>query len=144
MEMNAITVIARTIDEVSSYVLDVSNDANWRYGVDESGYRSGDSFSPGSIGYTRVGDVEAEWKVLSSIPGQSVDWELLTGPFKGRGGYRFEPVEGGTQFTLVSDVEPTGIYRLLGPLFGWMGQRRNQSDVEKLRTILESAVATNS
>jgi hypothetical protein len=144
MEMNAITVIARTIDEVSSYVLDVSNDANWRYGVDESGYRSGDSFSPGSIGYTRVGDVEAEWKVLSSIPGQSVDWELLTGPFKGRGGYRFEPVEGGTQFTLVSDVEPTGIYRLLGPLFGWMGQRRNQSDVEKLRTILESAADPNS
>ncbi len=144
MEMNGTTVIARTVDEVSSYVLDVSNDANWRYGVDESGYRSGDSFSPGSIGYTRVGDVEAEWKVLSSIPGQSVDWELLTGPFKGRGGYRFEPVEGGTQFTLVADVEPTGIYRLLGPLFGWMGRRRNQSDVEKLRNILESAADPNS
>ena len=144
MEMNGTIVIARTVDEVSSYVLDVSNDANWRYGVDESGYRSGDSFSPGAIGYTRVGDVEAEWKVLSSIPGQSVDWELLNGPFKGRGGYRFEPVEGGTQFTLVADVEPTGIYRLLGPLFGWMGRRRNQSDVEKLRNILESAADPNS
>jgi len=118
--------------------MDVSNDANWRYGVDESGYRSGNSFSAGSTGYTRVGDVEVEWKVLSSIPGQSVDWELLNGPFKGRGGYRFEAVEGGTQFTLVADVEPTGIYRLLGPLFAWMGRRRNQADVEKLRDILES------
>ncbi len=48
-------------------------------------------------------------------------------------------VEGGTQFTLVSDVEPTGMYKLLGPLFGWMGRRRNQADVEKLRDILESA-----
>lgn len=138
MEMNGTTVIARTVDEVSAYVLDVSNDANWRYGVDASGYRSGDSFSPGSIGYTRVGGVEAEWKVLSSIPGQRVDWDLLNGPFKGRGGYRFRAVEGGTEFTLVSDVQPTGFYRLLGPLFGWIGRRRNQSDVEKLRDILES------
>ena len=137
--MNGRTVIARTIDDVSSYVLDVSNDVNWRYGVDESGYRSGDSFSPGSIGYTRVGDVEAEWKVLSTIPRQSVDWELLNGPFKGRGGYRFQSADGGTQFTLVSDVEPTGFYRFLGPLFGWIGRRRNQSDVERLRDILESA-----
>lgn len=138
MEMHGTAVIARTVDDVCAYVLDVSNDANWRYGVDESGYRSGDSFSPGSIGYTRVGGVEAEWKVLSSIPGRSVDWDLLNGPFKGRGGYRFQSVEGGTRFTLVSDVEPTGFYRLLGPLFGWIGRRRNQSDVEKLRNILES------
>ena len=144
MEMNGTTLIARPVDVVSAYVMDVSNDANWRYGVDESGYRSGDSFSPGSIGYTRVGDVEVEWKVLSSTPGESVDWELLNGPFKGRGGYRFEPVGAGTQFTLVSDVEPTGIYRLLGPLFGWMGRRRNQSDVEKLRRILEPAPDPNS
>jgi hypothetical protein len=138
MEMNGTTLIARSVGEVAAYVLDVSNDANWRYGVDESGFRSGDSFTPGSIGYTRVGDVEVEWKVLSSTPGESVDWKLLSGPFKGQGGYRFKPVEGGTQFTLASDVEATGLYRLLGPLFRWMGRRRNQADVDKLRKILES------
>ena len=97
MEMNGTTLIARPIDVVSAYVLNTANDANWRYGVDESGYRSGDSFTPGSIGYTRAGDVEVEWKVLSSVPGESVDWELLNGPFKGRGGYRFEPHGAGTR-----------------------------------------------
>ncbi len=139
MELNGTTLIAQPVDKVSAYVMDVSNDANWRYGVDETGYRSGDSFNPGSIGYTRVGDMEVEWKVLSSTLGESVDWELLNGPFKGRGGYRLVSVESGTQFTLVADVEPTGIYKLLGPLFRWMGRRRNQADVEKLRDILESA-----
>ena len=139
MELNGTTLIAQPVDRVSAYVMDVSNDVNWRYGVDETGYRSGDSFNPGAIGYTRVGDVEVEWKVLSSTSGESVDWELLNGPFHGRGGYRLVSVEGGTQFTLVSDVEPTGMYKLLGPLFGWMGRRRNQADVEKLRDILESA-----
>jgi hypothetical protein len=138
MEMNGTTIIHRPIEEVAEYVLDVTNDANWRYGVDESGFRSGDSKSPGSIGFTRVGDVKVEWKVLSSIPRESIDWELLNGPFKGHGGYRFKSVENGTQFTLVSDVEPTGFYKLIGPLFRWIGRRRNQLDVEKLRKILES------
>ncbi len=118
--------------------MDVSNDVSWRHGVDESGYRSGDSFSPGSIGYTRVGDLEVEWRVVSYNAGESVDWELLNGPFLGRGGYRLVPVKSDTQFTLVADVEPSGVYKLLGPLFAWMGRRRNQADVEKLREILES------
>jgi len=143
MEMNGTTMIQLSIEEVADYVLDVTNDTYWRYRVDESGFRSGDSLSPGSIGFTRVGNVEIEWKILSYNPMESVDWELLNGPFKGRGGYRFKPVDNGTQFTLFSDIKPTGLYRLLGPLFRWMGRRRNQSDVEKLRNLLESRTMPN-
>ena len=138
MEMNGTTVIGRSVDTVSAYVEDVSNDVHWRTGVTESGWRSGPSLALGAIGYTRVGEVEVEWRVVSYIPGESIDWELLSGPIRGRGGYRLVPVDGGTQFTLVADVEPSGVYRLLGPLFAWMGRRRNQADVEKLRDILES------
>lgn len=139
MELNGTVFIARPANEVYGYVMDVSNDKNWREGVDESGFRSGDSFSSGSIGYTRVGNAEVEWKIISFKPGESVDWELLNGPFKGFGGYRFQPIGNGTQFTLISDVRPTGFYRLLGPIFKSTGRRRNQADVEKLRDILESA-----
>jgi len=138
MEMNGTTVIGRSVDTVSAYVENVSNDVHWRTGVTESGWRSGQSLAPGAIGYTRVGEVEVEWRVVSYIAGESIDWELLSGPIQGRGGYRLVPVDGGTQFTLVADVEPSGVYRLLGPLFAWMGRRRNQADVEKLRDILES------
>ena len=137
MKMNGTTVIHCPVKDVAEFVMDVQNDAQWRYGVDETGWRVGDSISPGSIGFTRVGKMEVEWKVLSSVPMESVDWELLNGPIKGRGGYRFKAVEGGTEFTLVADVNPTGLYKLLGPLFKRMGKRRNQGDVEKLRQILE-------
>ena len=138
MDMNGTTIIRCQVEEVSNYVLDVSNDANWRYGVDASGLRSGDSLQVGSVGFTRVGKAEVEWRVLSLLPGERVEWELLNGPFRGRGGYRFKAVGEGTQFTLVSEVEPTGLYKLLGPLFRRIGRRRNQADVEKLRNILES------
>lgn len=138
MELNGTIFIARPASEVYRYVMDVSNDKHWRQGVDESGFRSGDSFRTGSIGYTRAGETEVEWKIIAFKPGESVDWELLNGPFKGYGGYRFQPIGNGTQFTLVSDVRPSGFYRLLGPIFASMGRRRNQEDVERLREILES------
>ena len=138
MEMNGTTVIGRPIETVFAYVNDVSNDVHWRTGITGSGLRSDQSLGLGSIGYAGVGDEEFEWRVVSYIAGESVDWELLDGPYTGSGGYRLVPVDRGTQFTLVADVEPVGVYKLLGPLFGWMGRRRNQADVEKLRDILES------
>jgi len=138
MNLNGTTVIGRPVDIVSAYVNDISNDVHWRTGITESGFRSGEPLGPGTIGYSRVGDLEVEWRVTSYIEGERVDWDLLNGPIKGSGGYRLLAVEGGTQLTLVANVEPTGMYKLLGPLFGWMGRRRNQADVEKLRDILES------
>ena len=138
MEMNGTTMINRPTEVVFAYVIDVSNDAYWRTGVDESGLESEEKIGPGVIGYTRAGNMKTEWQVTSYTPGESVDWELTSGPYKGRGGYRLVPVEGGTQFTLVADLEPAGLYKLLGPLFAWIGRRQNQADVEKLRDILES------
>lgn len=138
MKMDATTTIARPVDTVYAYVSDVSNDVHWRTGVSEAGLYTEPPLGLGSCGYARADDVEAKWQVVSFTAGSSVDWELVDGPFQGRGGYRLVPVEGGTQFTLVADLEPSGVYKLMGPLFAWMGRRRNQADVEKLREILES------
>ncbi len=138
MRMDATITIARPVDAVFAYVSNVSNDIYWRAGVTESGLYSDPPLGLGSSGYARAGDAEAKWQVVSYTAGSSVEWELVDGPFQGKGGYRLVPVEGGTQFTLVADLEPSGVYKLMGPLFAWMGRRRNQADVEKLREILES------
>jgi hypothetical protein len=138
MGMNGTIVIGRPVDVVFDYVSDLANDANWRTGVDESGWKSGEPLSPGAIGYTVAGDQTAEWRLLSYVVGERADWEFVSGPLEGRGGYRLVPVEGGTEFTLVADVKPTGWLKLLGPVFTWVGRRQNQRDVEKLRDILES------
>jgi uncharacterized membrane protein len=138
MEMDATVTIARPADAVFAYVSDISNDVHWRTGVTESGLSTEPPLGLGSCGYARAGDVETTYRVVSFTAGSSVDWELVDGPFQGQGGYRLVPVEGGTQFTLVADLEPSGVYKLMGPLFAWMGRRRNQADVEKLREILES------
>ena len=138
MVLNGTPILMRPADDGFAYVSDVSNDTHWRASVDESGWHSAEPIAPGVIGYSRAGSQEIEWKVLVYVPGERIEWELLNGPFQGRGGYLLVPFEGGTQFTLLADVEPTGLYRLLGPLFTRMGRKQNQADVEKLREILES------
>jgi uncharacterized membrane protein len=138
MEMNGTTLIKRPVEAVFAYVIDFSNDTYWRAGGPESGLKSEGPVGKGTIGFTRLGDVEAEWRVVSYVENESVSWDLVDGPYKGSGGYRLEPVNGGTKFTLAADVEPDGMYKLLGPLFGWIGRRQNQADVERLRELLEA------
>jgi hypothetical protein len=138
MKFDATVTIAQPIDAVSAYISDVSNDVHWRTGVTESGLYSDGPLGLGSVGYARAGNKETKWKVVSYIAGTSMDWEFVDGPFKGTGGYRLASVESGTRFTLVADLQPSGVYKLMGPLFDWIGRRQNQADVEKLRDILEA------
>ena len=137
MEMIGTTVIGRPVDVVWAYVLDLSNDANWRTGVDKSGWQSEEPLGPGAVGYTQVGNARVEWRVVLYTPRESIEWEYINGPLRGRGSYRLLAVEDGTEFTMVADAEPAGWLKLIGPLFTRMVRRQNQKDVETLRDILE-------
>lgn len=140
MEMNGTTVIKQPVDTVFAYVIDLANDANWRSGLTESGLRPGETLGVGAVGYSRAGEQEVGWQVVTYDPPNDVAWDLTSGPLQGRGGYSMQSVPEGTRFTLVADIEPAGVYKLLPkPVFRWFGRRQNQADVEKLKAILESA-----
>jgi hypothetical protein len=139
MEMSATTIIRRSPEDIYEYVGDVANDVHWRNGVDDSGWRSDPPYGSGSVGFAKAGKMVTVYRVTVLKPAKRVDWEFIEGPFTGRGGYRLEPVEAGTRFTLVADIKPHGMMRLLGPLFYWIGRRSNQKDVETLRQIMENS-----
>ena len=137
--MSATITIGRTPEEVFEYISDVRNDVHWRTGIVESDLRSDPPVGSGSVGFARAGKIETVYKITTFEPGKRVDWEFIEGPFKGHGGYRLESTDSGTRFTLVADIKPSGAMRLLGPLFGRIGRRQNQNDVETLRDILEDS-----
>ena len=139
MEFSATTIIRRPPEEVYEYVGDVTNDVHWRNDIDDSGWRSDQPVSLGSVGYAKVGKIETVYRITVLEPVRRVDWEFIEGPFIGRGGYRLEAVGAGTRFTLVADIKPYGMMRLLGPLFYWIGRRSIQKDVETLRQIMEGS-----
>ena len=137
MDLSATTTIHAPAAAVYAYVADPTNDVNWRSGVAESGLTTDPPLSLGSEGYVKSGNKVARWKVTAIEPGASVVWQLTEGPYGGSGGYLLEEVEGNTRFTLVADVEPRGLLRLLGPLFARIGRKQNQADVETLKHLLE-------
>lgn len=138
MDLSASTVIRRPVDDVYAFVMDLDNDARWRTGVDLSAWRDGQSVGVGAEGFTRAGKAEVGWRVITYEPGSRIEWELLgPGPYRGTGGYLFETVAEGTRFTLVAQLEPAGVYRLLGPVFGRVGRKQNAADVGMLRELIE-------
>lgn len=136
--MSATTQIRRPPEVVYRFVADPANDVDWRTGITESGLTTPPPLAFGSEGFAAAGPKVARWRVTAIEPGRSVDWELIAGPLSGFGGYRLEGVDGATRFTLVADVEPKGVYRLLGPIFGRIGRKQNQADVERLKALLEA------
>jgi len=138
MDLSATTTIHAPVGAVYAYVSDPANDVNWRTGVTESGLTTHPPLAPDSEGFVKAGSRVARWRVTAIEPGASVDWNLTEGPYSGSGGYRFEDIGGSTRFTLVANVQPQGILRLLGPLFARMGRKQNQADVETLKGLFEA------
>lgn len=142
MNLSASVHIALAPGPVFEYVSHVTNDKNWRTDVVEAGFTTGGPMRVGSRGFDRVEangrEMVATWTAIELDPGSIVRWTLDDGPISGTGGYICQPDGEGTQFTLESYVKPRGVYRLLGPIFGWIGRRRNQTDVGRLKSILEA------
>jgi len=143
MNASASTYIDRPPADLFAYVMQVSNDANWRTGVVEAAFTTEPPVGVGSEGFDRVDangrTMESRWQVFEWEPGSHARWDLVSGPITGTGGYICIPAEGsGTDFTLEADIRPTGFYRLLGPIFGLLGRRQNRADVARLKRILES------
>lgn len=141
MDLSATTLIDRPAPEVFDYVMDVPHDAEWRTGVVEAGFTAEPPVGVGTTGFDRVEangrSMTAEWTVFEHEPGKLARWTLDTGPISGTGGYVCESVGDATRFTIEANVRPTGGYRILGPVFGTIGRRQNQTDVETLRRLLE-------
>ena len=143
MDASAQIDIDRPPADVFAYVMQVSNDANWRTGVVEAGFTTEPPVGVGTEGFDRVDangrSAESRWRVIEWEPGSHARWDLVSGPIAGTGGYLCAPQgDGGTEFTLEAHIRPTGFYRLLGPIFGLLGRRQNRADVAKLKRILES------
>ena len=141
MDMSATIHINLDPEAVFDYVMNVPNDVHWRTGVVDAAFTSAGPLGVGSTGFDTIDangrQMTSTWTVTEVQPQRLARWTLDSGPISGRGGYICEPADNGTRFTLEADVKPTGMYRLLGPIFGAIGRRQNGNDVQRLKDILE-------
>jgi len=142
LRIEASVVINRPVEEVFEFVTNPENDPQWRSGFLESKQTSE---GPKGVGTTEQGVVQLlgrriEWTAEATEyePNKKVKDKVAAGPMSAEQSQTFEPVEGGTRFTLVLEGETGGFFRLAEPIVIRILQRDLEADVANLKDILEA------
>lgn len=132
--------IARPPEDIWDYVFDVSNDAQWRDGVNSAKWISDPPHGVGSTGLHIIQNLgDYPWTATAVEAPFILAWDVTGGRFEGsHGGYRIEPEGDGSRFTLETRVKRSVIMSLLMLILKGRLKRQNAIDLEKLKTIFEA------
>jgi carbon monoxide dehydrogenase subunit G len=135
-------VIDRPVGEVWEFVHDIANDRLWQTTLIES-----EQLTDGPMGVgTRVREVrhflglkiELAWEVTEYEPTRKSAIKGISGPVPLSGGYRLEPVDAGTRFTVSGELDAHGLFRLAEPVFARMTRRELDANLGHLKDLLEA------
>lgn len=134
--------IHRPADDVFAYVADFENNPRWQRGMREASWTSEPPVEVGST-YEQVAsflgrEIRTTFVVRGYEPGSRVTIESIDGPFPLLITRRVEPMGAG-RCRVEADVrgDPSGFFRLAGPVLGWLVRRSVRSDYRRLKRILE-------
>jgi len=140
-------VIQRKVEEVWAYVVETANNPAWQGPIVEVRRPAG-----------RPLEVGAEIPEVASFLGKRFPVTLVVtelepmtrsavrtsaGPVRLDGSYRFEPVDGGTRFTMAGEVDAHGFFSVAEPVFAGVTRRESASSCERLKQLLEAEVTTD-
>jgi uncharacterized protein YndB with AHSA1/START domain len=114
---NSIT-IDRPINAVFAFVLDGTNNHLWRPAVVDCHQVPG---TPAGVGATYKQELrgpggrpfDADYRIVECTPNSLIGFEVIAGPARPSGTYRFESVGEATRVTFTLHHEPTGLARLM-------------------------------
>jgi uncharacterized membrane protein len=108
------TIIDRPIGIVFNFVSDGMNNPLWRPTVTDiqkipgknAAYKQGVKGPGGSR-------IDADYQIVESVPDRLIKFQVISGPARPTGMYRFETVGSSTQVTLILDLKPKGLQKLM-------------------------------
>jgi len=131
--------IARPPEDIWKYLYDVSNETQWRDGVNSAKWISEPPHGVGSTGLHVVKGRDAPWKVTELEEPRIVSWDITGGRFEGmRAGYRVAPEDAGSRVTLHASAKPSALMRILMLIMKRRFRRQIAGDLEKLKAIMEA------
>lgn len=141
-------VIGRPVEEVWAYVTDPANNPVWQGPVMEVRRGAGAPLEVGSeleeVMQFLGRRIEVTWVVTDYEPMRRSAVRAKSGPVPMHASYSFEPVDGGTRFTMGAEMEAHGLFKLAEPVFAQMARREAASSCEMVKELLEAGAATGS
>ena len=138
--MEASITINRPVEEVFAFVTDVGNWARWN---EELSHVEQVSEGPIGVGTIYRGTAELMGKmafaaeILEYEPNKKVVQRMTVGPTQLHGAWLFEPVPDGTRFTMSSETQSEGLFKLAGSLFDGVIKKRLEANLAKLKATIE-------
>lgn len=143
MRVQGDILIRRPIEEVFDYVADERNEPKYNEQMTHA-----EKVTPGPIG------VGTQFHSVMTSGSRAVDMTIEFTEFERprriterthmsnmeiTGALFFEPVAEGTRMRWVWDLQPRGLYRFLGPVVRWIGDRQERTVWTGLKRVLEKA-----
>jgi uncharacterized membrane protein len=135
-------VIARPIEKVFVFLINLGNNSLWQEGVIESRQISE---GPVDVG-TRGSDIrkflgrqiECDYEIVEYEPKEKIRFKSITGPIQFKGSYTFQSVEQGTRFTFTIEGSAGPWFNVAGPLASRLAKKQVEADSNRLKNLLES------
>ena len=137
--------IARSPEDIWSYLCDVSNEVLWRYGVQLAEWISDPPYGIGSIGFHFVQSLgDYPWKVAEWDEFRNISWDVIDGRFNGaRAGYRILPKNNGSNVTIYVSANHNLFLKIMTFVMKRFFIRQLNGDLERLKAIMEARTPSN-
>ncbi len=134
--------IHRPINAVFDFVLDGTNSPLWRPGVVDIQRVPGKPSGVGAVykqGLKGPGGrrIEGDYEIVECQPNELIKFQVIAGPARPTGTYRFEAVGDATRVTFMLHYEPKGLARLMDPMIT-RTMRSEVATLSNLKAYLES------
>ena len=128
--------IARPTEDIWNFLSDIVNDQQWRKGVIDTRWISGEPSNLGSTAeYIIEGIGEVHWKLTELEDQRVMGWDYIGGRLDGgHGSYRMEPEAGGTRMVMRMEI---GAGVIFGILMKLIATRQMAGDLKELKAIME-------
>src|SRR5947209_5473163 len=128
--------IKRPTESVFNFVLDGMNNPRWRPAVLDIQQVPGKAAGVGAKykqGLKGPGGrrIDGDYEIVECQPNELIAFQVISGPARPTGTYRFESVGDATRVTFMLHYEPKGLARLMDPMI----TRTMRSDVATLSNL---------
>ncbi len=137
----ATITIDRPPKTVFDFVLDGANGPLWRPDTTDAKLMPGKPLGVGAVFKQGMkgptGRIDADYEIVESKPNEWIKFQVVAGPARPVGTYKFESAGNSTKLTFVLDFQPKGLARLMDGMI----QKNMQAEVgnlSNLKAYLES------
>lgn len=135
-------IIDRPLKDVFAFVLDGTKEPLWRPAIMDIQQAPGKSLGAGAVfkqGLKGPGGrrIDGDYEIIECRPDELIVFQVIAGPARPTGTYRFEAAGNGTRVTFVLQYEPKGLARLMDPMIA-RTMRGEVATLANLKAYLES------